>query len=332
MRHEQAERLLDLAFVMQSSAEGVTLTDIQEKYAISRRTAERLRDAVERVFPEIEDFTLDGRIKAWRLRSSGLKQLSYIQAQQLADLQSAIDLLKNNNQHDQAQNLENLLIKLKSVNSNINRIDTDLEALIDAQGYATRVGPHAPINLDIFSPLKDAILAYQKVQITYQARWNDQIKEYTIHPYGFLYGHRHYLVAWSYWVDKQGNEKGAWRYFALPNIISVKNTKESFTRDPNFNLKTHAQQSFGIFQEEPFQVRWKFNPTVAKDAQTHQFHPNQKITKLTDGSVIVSFTAGGQYEMCWYLFRWGDSVEILEPEFLKQCYQDMLQTVLDTLG
>jgi hypothetical protein len=57
MRYEKAELVLRVAIDMQGSASGLTLKDIRDNYTerpLSRRTAERLRDAVERLFPQME--------------------------------------------------------------------------------------------------------------------------------------------------------------------------------------------------------------------------------------------------------------------------------------
>jgi hypothetical protein len=49
-----------------------------------------------------------------------------------------------------------------------------------------------------------------------------------------------------------------------------------------------------------------------------QFHPTQELEDLDDGSVIVRFKASGHLEMCWHLYEWGDSVEVLAPPALAQ--------------
>ena len=57
MRHDKAELLLRLVLDLQGSADGLTLEDIGSRYSdkpLSRRTAERLRDAVERLVPQLE--------------------------------------------------------------------------------------------------------------------------------------------------------------------------------------------------------------------------------------------------------------------------------------
>ena len=55
MRHEKAGRLLELARLLASTAEGLTLDEIAERLGVGRRTAERMRDAVREVFPQMEE-------------------------------------------------------------------------------------------------------------------------------------------------------------------------------------------------------------------------------------------------------------------------------------
>ena len=40
--------------------------------------------------------------------------------------------------------------------------------------------------------------------------------------------------------------------------------------------------------------------------------------RVEDGSLIVEFRAGGQLEMCWHLFAWGEDVEVLAPTSLAE--------------
>ncbi len=49
MRHEKATRLLELARLLASSAEGLTLDEMAQAMGVGRRTAERMRDAVRRL-------------------------------------------------------------------------------------------------------------------------------------------------------------------------------------------------------------------------------------------------------------------------------------------
>ncbi len=37
-----------------------------------------------------------------------------------------------------------------------------------------------------------------------------------------------------------------------------------------------------------------------------------------DGSLLVRFQASGHVEMCWHLYAWGKSVEVLQPARLRE--------------
>jgi predicted DNA-binding transcriptional regulator YafY len=56
-----------------------------------------------------------------------------------------------------------------------------------------------------------------------------------------------------------------------------------------------------------------------------RFHANQRVEPLDDGSVIVRFRASGMLELAWHLFTWGDKVQVVAPEALKQTLADQLE-------
>ena len=118
MRYEKAEIVLRVALDMQGSAYGLTLHDIQHNYAevpLSRRTAERLRDAVERLFPQMELANPGEVPKRWRLPAGKINGLASITAEEVADLKTAVSLLRRENMHAQALSAERMLAKLRAL-------------------------------------------------------------------------------------------------------------------------------------------------------------------------------------------------------------------------
>ena len=101
-------------------------------------------------------------------------------------------------------------------------------------------------------------------------------------------------------------------------MSNVQVTEHSFEWDDEFDLQTYAERSFGVFQEEPFQVVLRFEPDAAEDAANFRFHPTQTLHKNKDGSLTVKFTAGGLVEMCWHLVTWGTSVQVEQPRNLRE--------------
>ena len=214
----------------------------------------------------------------------------------------------------QADSVDRVVSKIRALLKRpaITRIEPDLEALTEAEGLAMRPGPRPRINPDVVGALRQAILGCNKVKLHYRYRGSGKRGFGTVHPYGFLYGNRHYLVAWS-----ESDQARDFRTFALSNIERVELLDKTFTRKREFSLQTYAQRSFGVFQEEPVDVVWKFTPQAAADAREFLFHPTQTIEPQPDGSLIVRFRAGGLLEMTWHLFTWGDQVEVLKPKRLR---------------
>jgi hypothetical protein len=89
--------------------------------------------------------------------------------------------------------------------------------------------------------------------------------------------------------------------FCLINIEKVEITESSFQRRKKFLLRAFAERSFGVFQEKPFHVVWRFSPKAAADVRQFLFNSTQTFEDQPDGSLIARFRAGGALEMCCHL-------------------------------
>lgn len=313
MRYGKADNLLQLAFEMQARRYGVSLLDIENQFGVSRRTAMRMRDAILRNFPQAEEIVTDAPIKRWRIPSGVVNQLVNFSADEIVDLESAAELLRRDNRNLQAANVDTAVAKLKALMppETQRRIEPDLEALSEAEGIAMRPGPRPRVRITVLEDLRRAIKGCNRVKLKYRRRSDNKVNERTVEPYGFLHGHRHYLVAWHI-----HQKESMFLTFAMPNIEAAEILTETFPRDPDFSLSDYAEQSFGVFQEEPFDVVWRFSPEAAATASDFLFHPSQTTEHEDDGSLIVRFRAGSDLEMAWHLNLWGDAVEVLEPKSL----------------
>jgi predicted DNA-binding transcriptional regulator YafY len=321
MRYEKLEALLRVALDMRGTAEGVSLEEIQQRYGVSRRTAERMRDAIERVFPQMEQANPGEVPKRWRIRSGPISNLVGISTEELSALTTAARLARRDNVTDLSARLETLAAKLKSLirPDAARRIGPDLEALMEAVGIALRPGPRLAIPNALLEELRHAILACRKVRLHYRARGTGKLSRQLVCPYGFLYGNRHYLVAYSL-IEGVSD----YRLFSLANIEKIEMQEAPFRRRKEFALQKFAERSFGVFQEDPLEVVWRFTAQAATDARQYLFHPTQVFENETDGSLLVRFHSGGALEMCWHLFTWGDQVQIVEPARLRSLYRSQM--------
>jgi predicted DNA-binding transcriptional regulator YafY len=320
MRYGPAEQLVALLLEFSSTRAGLGVGDVMDRFGVSRRTAERMLAAIQRLAPLEETAAWEDRRKRWRLKHLP-SVLTVPSVDELAALQLAASRFDRDGLGVQAECLRQLHAKLRAALAagEASRLEPDLEALAEAEGFALRPGPRQQIDPATFDTLRFAIKARRKVRIDYRYRGSGRKGYQTVHPYGFLYGSRHYLVAFS-----EAPRARDVRMFVLSNIIKATLLEESFVPLADFSLSTFAERSFGVFQEAPVRVVWKFSPRAAADAREYIFHPKQVVSDLPDGSVLVEFTAGGLLEMCWHLFTWGGEVEIVKPKRLRAMMAEQL--------
>ena len=313
MAYDKIHDLLDLAIWMQSDREGVSLNEIAEKYGVSRRTAERMRDMILIQFPQTEENIGENNQKRWYIPQGTLKDLINFSAEELSVLETAKELFDNKQMTDKRDILAKVIEKVRaSIKSDVMRkIDPDAEALLEAEGFICRPGPKLNIDEAIIAAIRQAILECKQIRIKYYNQSSRKVSINTLNPYGFLYGERnHYLVA--HHADGYfGNEV---HNFILSNVKEVKILDNPIVNLPNFCLQKYAEESFGAFHEPPFEVEWLFDKEAAEDAAQYIFHPKQTMIKNPDGTLTVKFKAGGRLEMDWHLYTWGEHVKVIKPE------------------
>jgi predicted DNA-binding transcriptional regulator YafY len=318
LRYARADRLIQLALEMQAARGGLTLSDIEQRFGVSRRTAIRMRDAVVAAFPQADQVPSNDRSKRWRLSGGATRPLLGITADDLASLENAAALLARENLPEQAQELRGVASKIRATLAAelMRKIDPDLGALAEAEGIAMRPGPRPAIPATLFAQLRNAIKSCRVVSFNYASRTGSGDDERTVRPLGFLYGHRHYLVALPGAADPP---EGAVRprFYSLPQISKLRLLPEGFVRDADFSLRGFVAPSFGVYEETPVDVVWRFSAEAAPIARQFQFHPTQSNELQPDGSLVVRFHAGGLLEMAWHLMTWGRHVEVLEPKALR---------------
>jgi predicted DNA-binding transcriptional regulator YafY len=308
--------------MMQAARMGVSLGEIQAEFDVGRRTAERLRDAVLRVFPQAEEVPGGDALKRWRLPAGVLNGLTAFEADELAELDLAAERLRGEGLDARGRTLDGLRQKLLGLlsSSASARVGPDLEALLEAEGHAMRPGPRPAIADDLLRTLRRALLACEVVRLRYRKRTTRRTTVVELEPHGLLFGQRHYLVAFA-----AGGAAKIPKLYSLANVEHIELTGAFFARREDFNLRDYASRSFGVFQEQPREAVWVFSKAAAPDAREHHFHATEKKRELPNGSLEVRFTAGGLLEMAWQLFTWGSEVEVVGPPALRKLYADLLR-------
>ena len=320
MRHEKATRLLELARLLASNAEGLTLDEMASRLSVGRRTAERMRDAVREVFPQMEEID-DPPTRRFRL-SGGLDGLFQApDADEMAALHSAADTLAASGAGVRAQALrvleQKILASLKA--GTRRRIAPDLEALVQAETIAAHAGPRPFEDAAVLGAVRTALKAMTALRFTYDGGSTPgRVRE--VAPCGVLFGRANYLVA----VEGEGDPR-TWR---LDRMRQVEALDRSAPPPADFSIQDFADLSFGIYHDAVEDVVLRIDAARAQDALNWRFHGAQTVRRLDDGRVEVAFSASGMLELAWHLFTWGDSLQIIAPESLRTTMVQELQRAL----
>lgn len=312
-RYSRVSDILDLIVLMQSKVLGITLRDIERELHVTRRTAERIRDALVLGLPQIDELETVGKEKHWGFVSGYMiNEIISFSPDEIAVLEGIKDSLQI---EDKKQTIDKVITKLRAHSrKQIKKIDDAVELILKSEGFAVSQKPSYKIDIQLMDTIRQAIKEQVMVRCKYCG--NDKV----LAPYGIIYGSNAYLI---------GVEEGKPNpyVYSLHKLSDVRISNKSFDKG-DFDIKKYANTSFGVFHNEVMKVELLFSPDVAQDVLNYSFHPTQKVKQNDDGSVTVKFKASGELEILWHIFKWGDSVKIVAPTKLKKMYVEYLENVL----
>ncbi|MGZ8364043.1 MAG: helix-turn-helix transcriptional regulator [Caulobacteraceae bacterium] len=309
--------VLQAARAMAGTAEGLTLDELASELSVSRRTAERVRDAVAAIFPQMER-TPSGASQRFRIAGGMDSFLQTPDPEELNALRQTIAQLREIGADDRTRALEGLQHKVLSAlrSSALRRLEPDMEALARAERLAVQAGPRPFEDESLLAALRQALKSMKQVAFLYRGP-GGAARRRVVTPFGIMFDRFNYLVG----AEAGSREPKNWR---LDRIDVLEVLDATGSPPPMFSLSDHASRSFGIFQDEVRHVRLRITPEGAEDAMKWRFHPTQTVTAQEDGSVVVEFRSAGMLELAWHLFTWGGKVRVLEPPELRRIYADAL--------
>lgn len=321
-RLNKAEEIIELAIMFQNSYCGLCIDDIQEHFECSRRSAERMKALLFDLFPEkIELVPTTDKKKRWRFIKGTMNSLISFTSNDFANL----DYLKGlSNDENKQKELDELIAKIKALTPQKNTLslETDIEAILESQGFAVRQYSRVKVDKSVLDKLRLAMLSFKKVEFDYNT--DKGLRHITLNPYGIIISDKYYLVGFNDYVNDL-------RLYKTDKIQNLVVTNEFFIRDENFSLSKYCKNSFSIYQEEPLKITLEFDNKVAQEVLNYHFHPTQKMETLKSGNVKVKFTSGGKLAICHELFKWGANVKIKKPTWLKEYYKDYLENILKNI-
>ncbi len=313
-RYSRVSDIIDLATYMASKVQGITISDIMERYNVSRRTAERMRDSLMNIFPEVDEIETNDSLKHWGFTNNVISSLISFKPKEIANLEQ---MQRRTTNKELKNELTNTITKIKALaNKRQTNAEENIELFMQTEGYAIRQMPQYSIDLNTLEIIRKALQTSKKVTGIYHN------KKREIEPLGMIYGEKIYLIA-------REKAKGDEIYnYLLHKFSDLKLSEKTFDKG-DFNLHEYAKESFGVYHGEILNVKLLFSKELAQEANNFNFHPTQKGKFNEDGTYTVTFRASGDKEIIWHVFRWGEGCKILSPKSLQKEYKQYLQNCLN---
>ncbi len=307
-KYSQAGRVHDIIRLIESR-HGMTIDELAEETGVNRRTIHRDLNAIHEA-----GYPLVGELESGRKRYRFLTRFKDVppinftlqELMTLSFLRSQLDFLEGTPFHD---DMEEIFRKVNSVlppryAAHMERIaGVTLPLLQGRRDYRRAFEP--------LRELRDALVFQRRVSLEYRGTGKEQSSGYLVDPYTLIF-HKGGLYLLGY-----AHNRRALRTFAVERIMRVTRERERFELPDDFRPEEKLRKAFGIVEEEAVPVRVRFSPVVAHLVRDRVWHPTQRVREEKDGSVVISFEAGGVMEILSWVLSYGRHAEILAPTRLR---------------
>ncbi len=196
--------------------------------------------------------------------------------------------------------------------------------------YVYVCGPE-PINpqksFQIIEKVLQAIRLKKRVKIDYFRTYDAALTIREIEPYGLICRFN------TWYLTGRCCEKNERRIFLLSQIRRIQLVENSICHiPPDFSLHDDYCHNWGVWTEHeaapPETVRLRVEKGLAERFRINRYHDSQQTKELPDGSIEVSFLLSGAQEMIPWLMTWGSTMELLEPQWLREALAEQLAKAL----
>lgn len=179
--------------------------------------------------------------------------------------------------------------------------------------------------LEHISPLYNAIVYKRTLNITYKSFKQENDQRLTFHPYYLKqYKNRWFVFGFS-------EEQNFIANLALDRIVEINESKSVFVPNNLVDFKEYFDDIIGVTYYKEAQLETillKINNEVYPYVKTKPLHGSQTVKEKNDISTILQLKLIPNYELESLLLSYGDGIEVIAPESLRQRLMDKIIAML----
>ncbi len=155
-------------------------------------------------------------------------------------------------------------------------------------------------------------------KISYRAVMSNRAKTYYIKPLK-IFSHQDTVYLHARMAKTPGE-----RYYepefdpllAVHRFKAVEMTERNYEYPENYDFDKIFKQNFGVMKDDDFEVEVEFKGWAAKFVAERTWSPDQKITKIDDNTIRLTFSASSDVEVIAWILSFGEEAKLIEPDWL----------------
>lgn len=168
-----------------------------------------------------------------------------------------------------------------------------------------------------FRQLLGAVLDERVVELRYYSAYRDGESERLLDPYAI------HNVEGAWYLIGHCHTRRRVLSFHLARIRSLRVTDSYFERPEDFRVDRFLANAFGIYLDpsptaRPETLVVRCDPFAARYVRETVWHPSQRITELSDGSIDLTLRLSGTVEIERFVLSWGEHVQVVAPAALRR--------------
>ena len=176
----------------------------------------------------------------------------------------------------------------------------------------------------LFERIVSALVTRKQIAVESTHRQSRERTQRTLSPQRVVsYRDNWYLDAWCHL-------RQALRTFSLDTLSNAHVSDHTAKDIDATTLNQHFAGSYGIFAGAATQhAVLRFSPRVAGWIEHEQWHPQQTITSLANGSIELTVPYANAIELVRDILKWGPDVEVIAPLTLREKVRDVARATAD---
>ena len=281
-------------------------------FKIDLRSIQRDLSDLTDTFPNQMEIDFDSKPYTYRL-PEGARKYSGMSPQEAVSLLLAYDYINPLLPNKSLEPLTPYLEEARSViemNQSISMKNWKDKVLALNEGFQLS---RAKVNADVITKVHEALWEGHSIKALYTSSKKKQPTKYHLHPGGLVYRGRI-----SYLICCFDSDPLTIVYLPLHRFSKVTlENKESLLKNKKVKQLTKDILGFQVSNKK-IKIKLKFNQIAGNHLFETPISGQQKISTNKEGFVIVEDTVADDKELRFWIQAFGDNVEVLSPQSLRQ--------------